>query len=86
MREEGGVRGLYRGIVATAMGVAPYVGINFAAYEALRGSITPPGQSSTARKLVCGALAGMQSFVLVFSWYSMYMFYRDHFANANVPI
>jgi solute carrier family 25 phosphate transporter 23/24/25/41 len=58
MREEGGVRGLYRGLVATAMGVAPYVGINFAAYEALRGVITPPGKATIARKLACGALAG----------------------------
>lgn len=66
MREEGGVRGLYRGLVATAMGVAPYVGINFAAYEALRSVITPPGQSSTARKLTCGALAGMKPCVSVF--------------------
>ncbi|KAI5825665.1 mitochondrial carrier [Schizophyllum commune Tattone D] len=59
IREEGGVRALYRGIVATAMGVAPYVGINFAAYEALRGIITPPGQTSVPRKLLCGALAGV---------------------------
>lgn len=66
MREEGGVRGLYRGILTTAMGVAPYVGINFATYEALRGIITPPGQSSVTKKLICGALAGMESFVLVF--------------------
>ncbi|TFY50198.1 hypothetical protein EVJ58_g11146, partial [Rhodofomes roseus] len=72
VREEGGVRALYRGIVATAVGVAPYVapcrcglgppavvvGINFAAYEALRGIITPPGKSSVPRKLFCGALAG----------------------------
>lgn len=58
MREEGGVRGLYRGLVATAMGVAPYVGINFAAYEALRGVVTPPGKSTVLRKLACGALAG----------------------------
>lgn len=58
MREEGGVRGLYRGLVATAMGVAPYVGINFAAYEALRGIITPPGKVTVLRKLACGALAG----------------------------
>lgn len=28
-REEGGLRGLYRGIGPTAMGVAPYVGLNF---------------------------------------------------------
>lgn len=40
MREEGGIRGLYRGLVATAVGVAPYVGINFAAYELLRGTGT----------------------------------------------
>lgn len=65
MREEGGVRGLYRGLVATAMGVAPYVGINFAAYEALRAVITPPGKSyhnttlEVVRKLACGALAGV---------------------------
>jgi solute carrier family 25 phosphate transporter 23/24/25/41 len=58
MREEGGLRALYRGIITTAMGVAPYVGINFAAYEALRGIITPPGKTTVARKLICGALAG----------------------------
>jgi solute carrier family 25 (mitochondrial phosphate transporter), member 23/24/25/41 len=58
MREEGGIRALYRGIVATACGVAPYVGINFASYELLRGMITPPGKTSVWRKLTCGALAG----------------------------
>jgi len=58
VREEGGVRGLYRGLVTTAVGVAPYVGINFAAYEFLRGVVTPPGKSSVTRKLTCGALAG----------------------------
>ena len=58
IREEGGIRALYRGLPATAFGVAPYVGINFAAYEALRGVITPPGKTSVARKLTCGALAG----------------------------
>jgi solute carrier family 25 (mitochondrial phosphate transporter), member 23/24/25/41 len=58
VREEGGIRALYRGIATTAMGVAPYVGINFAAYEALRGVITPPGKTSVVRKLTCGALAG----------------------------
>lgn len=58
MREEGGVKALYRGMVPTAMGVAPYVGINFAAYELLRGIITPPGKTSVVRKLSCGALAG----------------------------
>lgn len=58
MREEGGFRALYRGLPATAFGVAPYVGINFASYEALRGFFTPPGQTGVFRKLLCGALAG----------------------------
>ncbi|CDO78167.1 hypothetical protein BN946_scf184467.g6 [Trametes cinnabarina] len=66
MREEGGVRALYRGLVPTAMGVAPYVGINFASYEALRGVITPPGKSSVHRKLLCGALAGSISQTLTY--------------------
>ncbi|KAF8902651.1 mitochondrial carrier domain-containing protein [Mucidula mucida] len=66
MREEGGIRGLYRGLIATAVGVAPYVGINFAAYELLRGILTPPGQSSVPRKLACGALAGSISQTLTY--------------------
>lgn len=66
MREEGGLRALYRGLVPTAMGVAPYVGINFASYEALRGVITPPGKSSVSRKLACGALAGSISQTLTY--------------------
>ncbi|KAF5385958.1 hypothetical protein D9615_002645 [Tricholomella constricta] len=66
MREEGGVRGLYRGLITTAVGVAPYVGINFAAYEFLRGIITPPGKSSVSRKLGCGALAGTISQTLTY--------------------
>ncbi|OCH93109.1 mitochondrial carrier [Obba rivulosa] len=66
MRDEGGVRALYRGLVPTAMGVAPYVGINFAAYEALRGAITPPEKSTVARKLLCGALAGSISQTLTY--------------------
>ncbi|KAG6861914.1 hypothetical protein C0995_009864 [Termitomyces sp. Mi166 len=66
MREEGGIRGLYRGLVTTSAGVAPYVGINFAAYEFLRGIITPPGKSSVWRKLTCGALAGTISQTLTY--------------------
>ena len=66
MAEEGGIRALYRGLPATAFGVAPYVGINFAAYEALRGVITPPGKQSAVRKLSCGALAGSISQTLTY--------------------
>ncbi|EJD03140.1 mitochondrial carrier [Fomitiporia mediterranea MF3/22] len=67
MAEEGGFFALYRGLPATAFGVAPYVGINFAAYEALRGIITPPGKPATIpRKLACGALAGSISQTLTY--------------------
>lgn len=66
VREEGGIRALYRGLVATACGVAPYVGINFATYELLRGIITPPGKTSAVRKLTCGALAGVLNASIIF--------------------
>lgn len=66
MREEGGFLALYRGMVPTAVGVAPYVGINFAAYEGLRGVITPPENTTVARKLACGALAGAISQTLTY--------------------
>ncbi|KAG9103289.1 hypothetical protein FRC06_011481 [Ceratobasidium sp. 370] len=67
MREEGGIRGLYRGLIPTAVGVAPYVGINFAAYERLRQIITPEGGDYGApRKLLCGALAGSISQTLTY--------------------
>lgn len=59
-REEGGIRGLYRGCVPTSAGVAPYVAINFAAYEALRKRFidSETGEVSTIMKLSCGAMAG----------------------------
>ncbi|KAH7322319.1 mitochondrial carrier [Rhizoctonia solani] len=68
MREEGGIRGLYRGLIPTAVGVAPYVGINFAAYERLRQIITPDPNVdySVPRKLMCGALAGSISQTLTY--------------------
>ncbi|KAF8063248.1 mitochondrial carrier domain-containing protein, partial [Lyophyllum atratum] len=57
---------LYRDLVTTAVGAAPYVGINFAAYEFPRGIVTPPGKSSVWRKLSCGALAGTISQTLTY--------------------
>ncbi|KAF5094478.1 hypothetical protein D0Z00_003525 [Geotrichum galactomycetum] len=59
-RTEGGIFGLYRGIVPTTMGVAPYVGINFAVYEYVRELLITPGESdpSALGKLASGAIAG----------------------------
>ncbi|CAO3572206.1 unnamed protein product [Mortierella alpina] len=58
--KENGIIGLYRGLGPTLTGVAPYVALNFQAYEVLRKHFTPPGETSptVGMKLVCGALAG----------------------------
>lgn len=86
MREEGGVPGLYRGLITTAVGVAPYVGINFAAYEALRGVVTPPGKNSVVRKLACGALAGTMTQVYCLGENHNPFYYRINITNSNIPI
>ncbi|KAK8150093.1 hypothetical protein G3M48_004146 [Beauveria asiatica] len=59
-RSEGGVPALYRGIVPTVAGVAPYVGLNFMVYESVRNYLTPEGDKnpSAARKLLAGAISG----------------------------
>lgn len=59
-RTEGGMRGLYRGLIPTTMGVAPYVGINFAVYEWARELLIPEGRDEPTPlgKLGSGALAG----------------------------
>lgn len=45
-RNEGGVKGLYRGLVPTVIGVAPYVGSNFAAYEFLKSKLLRPSTTT----------------------------------------
>lgn len=63
-KTEGGVRALYRGIVPTVAGVAPYVGLNFMVYESIRGYLTPTEKDgktekpSVVRRLLAGALSG----------------------------
>lgn len=59
-KTEGGIRGLYRGILPTIAGVAPYVGLNFMCYEAVRGYFTEPGEKNPVwyRKLAAGAISG----------------------------
>ncbi|EGS20027.1 uncharacterized protein CTHT_0045240 [Thermochaetoides thermophila DSM 1495] len=59
-KNEGGLPALYRGLIPTVMGVAPYVGLNFMVYEFLRGYFTKEGEQnpSSVRKLVAGAISG----------------------------
>lgn len=58
---EGGFHGLYRGIMPTIYGVAPYVGINFAVYESVRkrfAEIEGGGEPTAVQKLASGAVSG----------------------------
>ncbi|KAK3652100.1 hypothetical protein LTR56_005231 [Elasticomyces elasticus] len=59
-KTEGGISALYRGIVPTVAGVAPYVGLNFMIYESIRKYMTPEGQAnpSAVGKLTAGAISG----------------------------
>jgi len=59
-RTEGGVVGLYRGIIPTVAGVAPYVGLNFMVYESVRKYFTDPGEKNPTwyNKLAAGAISG----------------------------
>ncbi|KAF2268568.1 mitochondrial carrier protein-like protein [Lojkania enalia] len=57
---EGGFLALYRGIIPTVAGVAPYVGLNFMVYEIARTQFTPEGQKDPGAlgKLAAGAVSG----------------------------
>lgn len=59
-KTEGGILALYRGIIPTVAGVAPYVGLNFMTYELVRQYFTPEGDKnpSALRKLAAGAISG----------------------------
>lgn len=59
-RNEGGIVGLYRGIMPTIYGVAPYVGLNFAVYESVRKrfSTMNNGEPTAMEKLASGAISG----------------------------
>ncbi|KAK2615370.1 hypothetical protein N8I77_002132 [Diaporthe amygdali] len=59
-KNEGGLLALYRGIVPTVAGVAPYVGLNFMVYEHVRKYLTPEGDKNPSawRKLLAGAISG----------------------------
>ncbi|KAI0189214.1 mitochondrial carrier domain-containing protein [Xylaria flabelliformis] len=59
-KSEGGMAALYRGIIPTVAGVAPYVGLNFMTYEFVRNHLTPEGDQNpnAVRKLLAGAISG----------------------------
>lgn len=58
--QEGGIRGLYRGVWPTNLGVVPYVALNFCVYEQLREFVPTNGDtgSSSMYMLAIGAISG----------------------------
>ena len=61
---ESGVRGLFRGLWPSLVGVFPYIGIDMSVYETLRANLPPSmknAQGDTARTALfcCGAVAGV---------------------------
>ncbi|XP_052210249.1 mitochondrial carrier protein CoAc1 [Diospyros lotus] len=57
--KEGGVRGLYRGVGPTLIGILPYAGLKFYIYEELKRHVPEEHQKSILMRLSCGALAGL---------------------------
>ncbi|AGO13822.1 AaceriAGL047Cp [[Ashbya] aceris (nom. inval.)] len=58
--EEGGLRGWYRGVYPTSLGVVPFVALNFALYERLKALVPRDcdAGSAAAAKLAIGAVSG----------------------------
>ncbi|EOY29934.1 Mitochondrial substrate carrier family protein isoform 1 [Theobroma cacao] len=57
--KEGGIRGLYRGVGPTLVGILPYAGLKFYIYEALKTRVPEEHQKSILMHVSCGALAGL---------------------------
>ncbi|GLJ42359.1 hypothetical protein SUGI_0877260 [Cryptomeria japonica] len=66
-REEG-IKGLYKGLGATLLGVGPNIAISFCAYETLRSfwEFERPHDSPVAVSLACGSLSGIASSTATF--------------------
>ncbi|ETV66723.1 hypothetical protein H257_16824 [Aphanomyces astaci] len=58
--QQEGVKGLYRGMSPTIVGIAPYVGLNFMVFESLRQNAPKDefGRQDMLYLLGCGAIAG----------------------------
>lgn len=70
--QQEGFRGLYRGLIPTLLGIAPYVALNFTTYEYLKTSALQLSQSNELGvivKLSLGAISG------TFAQTSMYIHY-----------
>lgn len=71
-KTEGGFFALYRGILPTIAGVAPYVGLNFMVYESVRQYFTPEGRDNptSVGKLCAGAISGAVAQTITYPLYA----------------
>jgi len=53
-----GVKGVYRGLSTTAIGIGPYLGVNFATYNTLREHFCGDDRPSVFMSIVLGGTAG----------------------------
>ncbi|KAK7363962.1 hypothetical protein VNO80_12247 [Phaseolus coccineus] len=56
---EGGIRGLYRGVAPTLVGIFPYAGLKFYFYEEMKRHVPEEYNKSIMAKLTCGSVAGL---------------------------
>lgn len=68
VKNEGGIRALYKGVVPTTLGVAPFVAINFTLYEKLREFMaeSPRDFSNPLWKLSAGAFSSFFGGVIIY--------------------
>jgi hypothetical protein len=69
--EQRGPAGLYSGMLATCMGVAPYAGIKFGSYEALKGALSSVAgveerELKPSHRVAAGAVAGLLAQTVVY--------------------
>lgn len=56
---EAGIRGLYRGLGPTLVGILPYAGLRFCVYEELKRHVSEEQQKSILMSLSCGGMAAL---------------------------
>jgi len=56
--KEEGVKSLYKGVIVSSMGIAPYVAINFAVYDGLKRTLVKKKSISLFESLAFGGIAG----------------------------
>ena len=63
---KGGIRGLWGGLGATLMAVAPFVGLQQASYDVMKLTLIDKGLATVRRILHCGVASGLTAQTAVY--------------------